>query len=405
MDQRRTRDHERTAESDLNQLSLHVTDTFQLNGLVKECPGLPGIYASIKSSDAYKWLAARFLEVLSNDWRNCEVFLHIRDSILTLIDRDESSPQSFLIPSLELDWDIASFIQSQYKSQSDFSNYSHMPVLCGTFPDVEFLSLLEYLQLLWPQVSSTILEFLGAYVQAYRSKASEAQISSAGTTLTAYLTPQTTFLRLAGPLLTITQVAEALVWLGAVCRISPSPDSIAHCRPTISLRDQHCHIRYSADVLPESVEDDMPEEDGDSDVQRASCWRKMLRNPTVAQGYPIPLRRQNERGLGIGLNALSVISCAPLLTRFDGKLLMKGAVSMLVPVVQTAGSIVWHFILATRGTGKAREWLPYSAIDSCEAIIVHEDEEVLKCRHFVGWTTQAQHRAGRLFLSLTSWKL
>lgn len=391
---------EKTAESDINRLSREVGDDHKLNGLLKECSALPGIYATIKTSEAYRWLIASFAQLLSSDWQDCETFFLVRESVLAFIDRDDSVPQSFQLTSLEIDWELAEFIQSQYKAQPNFIAYARMPVLCGTFPDVELLSWIEYVRSLWPRTSSVLLVFVDAYMEAQRAHLEKAQTTSHEVSITAQLTPHKTVLKITGSLLAVSDVAEALIWLSAACRMSSSPNSVAHCRPAINLQHLSCSVRHIIDIIPESEtgntfgKDEEEEEDDDYDSRLASCWRQMFRNPAIAQGYPIPRRHHSEHGLGIGLGALSTISAAPLLTRFDGKLLMKGAISMLVPVVQTATSIIWHFVRSDK------EWLPYSAMDACKATIIAAEEDVVKHRHYVGWTTRADHLAGMTFFNI-----
>lgn len=65
-----------------------------------------------------------------------------------------------------------------------------------------------------------------------------------------------------------------------------------------------------------------------------------------------------------------------MLTRFDEILLLKGALSMLIPVAQNASSIVWHFI-----SSKDQKWLSYSVVSELEHITIRNDEEVVRSRH------------------------
>lgn len=71
----------------------------------------------------------------------------------------------------------------------------------------------------------------------------------------------------------------------------------------------------------------------------------MVCNPVLADGYPVPMRKERawQEGLELSLGLMVALSHADWVTIFDHAILLKGTVSALVPVKQTNTSITWHF--------------------------------------------------------------
>jgi len=75
----------------------------------------------------------------------------------------------------------------------------------------------------------------------------------------------------------------------------------------------------------------------------------MVYNPVIAHGYPVPKREEEptQSGLELSTDLLVSLSHANWATTYGSTLLLRGIVSALVPVVETATCFVWHFLINT----------------------------------------------------------
>lgn len=80
-----------------------------------------------------------------------------------------------------------------------------------------------------------------------------------------------------------------------------------------------------------------------------TCWHAMFRNPVVVNGFLILARHENEQGLELPLNIMSILAEAHFATRYNTTLVLKGLCTMLVPICQTKRSITWHFLFNKDG--------------------------------------------------------
>jgi len=139
---------------------------------------------------------------------------------------------------------------------------------------------------------------------------------------------------------------------------------------------------------------------GFSTVLESTCWHAMFRHPVIVDGFPIPARHENERGLEIPLDMMSTLAEAHFATVYNSTLILKGLCTMLVPTRQTKDSISWHFLFNENG-----DRIPYYAfrercgrwIDTDKVNTKHV--EAGDVRHFVGWTSNITRHLGMLLAS------
>lgn len=127
------------------------------------------------------------------------------------------------------------------------------------------------------------------------------------------------------------------IWLAAACCANTREELVGLNFPQLaSLTGQPTPTGFSGSVIND------PSLDG-------QCWFNMVNNPVIASGYPIPKREDTsqQKGLEVSLGLVATLSHADWVTNFGSKLLLKGAISALVPIAEVGMSIVWHFLINT----------------------------------------------------------
>lgn len=124
-----------------------------------------------------------------------------------------------------------------------------------------------------------------------------------------------------------------------------------------------------------------------------SCWVPLFNNPVIVQGYPVPKRSQMASGLEIPLDIMADLAGARHITTYDGRWVMKGYSSMLIPVKQSGDFVQWHLLL---GNGRSR--MTYKELnDHCvDRRLTNEiDLESLQSKRvFLGWWKNATTHLG-----------
>lgn len=122
-----------------------------------------------------------------------------------------------------------------------------------------------------------------------------------------------------------------------------------------------------------------------------SCWTPLFANPTIAEGFPVHKRDNEEQGLEIPLEMMAALGGARYITDYEGGLVLKGFSAMFVPVKRYKQSVQWHLIFDKQGKG-----LPYRELrnlPSRRALL--DDHDFLRgARAFLGWWKAAETHLG-----------
>ena len=125
--------------------------------------------------------------------------------------------------------------------------------------------------------------------------------------------------------LTVVEVGEILVWLAIACRSSKYLDRIDYSSPCFSVKTEN----DSLEIQLESTEYEL---EFSLSLDRDDCWHRIFKNPTICDGYPIQPRKNNEKGLQVALDVVSMLACAQRAVTYGDILLLKGISSLLMPV-------------------------------------------------------------------------
>jgi hypothetical protein len=217
-----------------------------------------------------------------------------------------------------------------------------------------------------------------------------------GTVLHIKLRPGNTTIHAHGGQAALTELCEQLAWLGSAFRDSPKSLGVSVCTPYIPsvgynelVDGTHVDIVTTFGFRVTSPTLSMPQN------ERSSCWHAMFRNPTIVEGFPIPVRGTNEHGLRIPFDMLYTLAEAQFLTSYADTMVLKGFCTLLVPTCRTNHSITWHFLYNKDGRR-----IPYSAFrDRCENWLGTDkvDMQILdtpNLHHYVGWSSNVTSHLG-----------
>ncbi|CZR67453.1 uncharacterized protein PAC_17352 [Phialocephala subalpina] len=168
----------------------------------------------------------------------------------------------------------------------------------------------------------------------------------------------------------IIEIAQQLAWLGCALRTS-KPGNICKSTCQISWRGGLSGGQTSMEFSTEP-----PSEEN-------SCWHALFTNPVIASGFSID-KRNDEKGLEIPIEMMTVLGGASHAVEFDGGIVIKGFSSMFVPIQRTGNSIQWHYIHNDENVR-----LPYWEVDSrCPSralMDVVDLDSITTTRAFLGW--------------------
>lgn len=165
---------------------------------------------------------------------------------------------------------------------------------------------------------------------------------------------------------------QLLVWFGAAFQVSSS-DQLQHLQSKLHVVENKDRVYYTVDY-------------DKSPVLVESCWFSLFNNPVIAQGFPVPERRNCERGLELPIELMATLGGGRHAVDFEGGLVIKGPSIAFVPVKQYKDTIQWHMVSNSDGTR-----LRYSDLKMHRALQKEVDYESVRTkRAILGWSRVAQ---------------
>lgn len=335
-----------------------------------------------------QWLVRQMSSLLHDTIENTGTSLmNIRKHLINGMSAARLQHKSTSQVCIMLPWNPVTFLDEQFPGRSHIS-LADVICLVG-HPTRAFASTCkEYADFVWPSIGSEMLRCLDSVCGQLRSRHVDIVIVQSNKefaltvevpaphqqsiTVTVYSSSPVTLL----------EACEVLCWAATVCR-SSSTSSICRCSSRLHTQGNAYHLDISP--LTGQIE-------GVETNANGMCWTKMFNNPMLVDGYPIPSREDNEAGLEISIDLMSVLADAHRATVFDGWLILKGFCTMLVHVARQASSSTWHFLgnndLSWICYSKAQ---PFASPGGCF-------EYLNQSRHFVGWTHDGICTAGEFQL-------
>jgi hypothetical protein len=278
---------------------------------------------------------------------------------------------------LEVDWDPHGYLLEQFSSIVDLGSTI---VIAKHQSSVYATTCKQYLEQVWPALGSHILSVVQELIDSEQGR-TDTVLKGASVNLR--LVGNKTLVIATGTLVPLNDIFEVIIWLGTACRASRDANDISICEPiagsdeptTLSFK-----VRFELRKIPQQHNIDVP----------GTCWRAMFRNPVITQGYPTPTRYDNENGLEVSPEMMVILTQTPSIVCCRGRLLLKGFNSALAPTHRTNNSVLWHFVVNTRGEHLLyKEGIVHSVLSS------YQEAFFLGARHFIGWTDSVEIVPGK----------
>ena len=173
-------------------------------------------------------------------------------------------------------------------------------------------------------------------------------------------------------------VLQLLVWFGAAFQVSSS-DQLQYSQSKLDMlkNSPWDHVGFTVDYER-------------SPVSEQSCWFSLFNNPVIAHGFPIPERKNSERGLELPIELMATLGGGRHAIEFEGGLVIKGHSMAFIPVQQFEDTIQWHMVSKSGGTR-----LRYSDLRRPRASQEQVNFESIRTkRAILGWSQVAQTLLG-----------
>ncbi|KAL1381596.1 hypothetical protein HDK64DRAFT_321344, partial [Phyllosticta capitalensis] len=255
----------------------------------------------------------------------------------------------------------------------------------------------EYLRQNWPDSDTGILEAI-----CRCGKAVEDPKKDLDCDIVVRKRPKQTIVSVRGTTSFILNVVEQLSWIASALRASPS-EGLAQCSPFFS----HLEAFPSREASKEDtlasygfydiygrISFDVKEIDPESSkLQNGTCWHGLFRNPVVVQGYPHV--NKGSPGLNIPFNIMAGLLRTVRVTKFDGRIFIKGFSALLFPTKYDHGTITWHLLYNIDGAyiSYLDERIMHLQDDDAKQISM---ADLTWTNHVVGWCSDAKSYTGSL---------
>jgi hypothetical protein len=185
----------------------------------------------------------------------------------------------------------------------------------------------------------------------------------------------------------IVAIAQQIAWITSACRVSPlglgySYVTFQETSPRFDVPLRTFHI---ANELCPLTSDDP-----------GSCWNEIVGNSTIATGFPIPERSNNEKGLELPLEVMAGLGGVPLATRFHNAYILKGRCIAFVPVARNGDSVQWHVLENGQATIRYEDIASLCPVRLPAEIL--NEEDLLSTRTFLGWCSESMNHLGKPYV-------
>lgn len=338
---------------------------------------------SLFTGKAYQWLIWQLRAPLTRAIKQSPQLMCIRKSFLASLADISSSPGADVHSMLlELDWNAWRYMMDEFGSQVDLGA---TVVVVGSVSYSWATTCRDYLSKTWPKLGCGVLDAVNDAVAA-KGGSIEGQIE--GVSLHIHNHLEMTWISATGHLIYLCEIFEILVWMGTACRSSHGYFPVSSAIPSLSRLDS-AKLEFKIDYV-ESLEIN------DTDAGScATCWHAMFQNAVIAEGYPIPGRQCDERGMEVSLNLMTTLARTSHRVLYEGRVLLKGYNTILVLVKAGNESAQWHFIKCKDN----EERITYNEISTIPRLRKVYGTNYSTARHFVGWCHIAHIWAGRCFIT------
>ncbi|KEY74521.1 hypothetical protein S7711_08505 [Stachybotrys chartarum IBT 7711] len=369
----------------------------------------------VRGSGAYQWLLSKLRQHDQLTCENNSCLNEFGSRIRTHLGAEgygrklsRRKPLATVTIKFVLNWNPQKFLQ---RVEFDFQSpekIRNMLCMTGTPNGAQALTVAEYMAMVWPGTWEPLMDLITKLITIPEGhmcvnqmvKSHPGQFKNIDhQRLSAQIQGHSSCLiQVSGGVHFVSEIAEQIGWLASAmtCPSSMSRGSVVTCRPMMTSLQRaeeataaytgetwKCHLTFAMD----SVE---------SEPQNPSgfCWRSLLWNTVLIQGYPIQSRAVPQTGLEISLKNLAICIRSQQIVRWNDRIIMKGFGSLVVATLLTAGLVVWHLL----DSGDTERRISYvdPKIDKLDLHLPQgfDLRSLERCRHVVGWCASATDMCG-----------
>ncbi|KAL7910211.1 hypothetical protein GGI35DRAFT_479081 [Trichoderma velutinum] len=358
---------------------------------------------AVTKDPAFKWLIGKLQGVLTSSEINADEMKNISGLIIyglpPIREISRQHPSKPLKVTFEVECDILGFIKEQEYFEAAAEVIPKVITLTGSFDDVQATTCEQYLLQTWPTVGCNLLQAIQSALREYNAsdplQYSCQCIFEDRTKIKVSISGRSMKVEALGTIHSIAEIGEQIGWFAAAFRSSFDDSQISICHPEIlsfqaegglTLQSEEFEKAFTCKILVavNSIKvNGLPYVGG-------QCWQQMFNNPVIVMGYPIKPRGNIESGTGLELpfEMMTTLSDARYLTTFNGKTVVKGFSTVLLPMRQQDNLIIWHLLV---DASSAR--ISYGDPRIEQGILISSDNFV-NTRHILGWCSEAQKSIG-----------
>jgi len=190
----------------------------------------------------------------------------------------------------------------------------------------------------------------------------------------------------------IAEIGEQLAWAAGALQSSSSHDEHKCISNKSSLKSLKIEHVFEKGPSPATYVFEIGVDKHELVGTDESCWLGLVSRPAVVQGFPIQRRPPEcSPGLEIQFSAMARLLEAQKVQRFDGRTLLKGFSTMVVPTKCTKDIISWH--LVQESDDKRVSYLESRNFPLLDVSL----SQLENARHILGWCPEVKLYAGKEF--------
>ncbi|KAL7812598.1 hypothetical protein V8C44DRAFT_63943 [Trichoderma aethiopicum] len=359
---------------------------------------------ALTAGPAFQWVIETLKRELSPSSAGLHTMEKISSDILKgLSENQEISKRHPPKPSkltFHVSCDIFAYMQEQGYAMDAADVLPRAITLTGSSTNAQALTVRQYMCQTWPTIECHLVQAIQAALRMHKASGEDASnpfedlskytVTSDGTHIRVSFGEKMMIVEAVGTARSISEIGEQLGWLAATLSCSPKQRVISFCHPEISEFGAHMNedgfdstFICRLNIVTEQLRDNLPSVNG-------QCWYCLFNNPVVVTGYPIKPRENLVVGAGLELpfDMMAALSECQFLTTWEGKTVLKGFSTMLIPTGVQNNVIFWHLIVSEAG-----QRLSYGDDRVSKGISI-APRSLPEARHVLGWCAEAQNDIG-----------
>ncbi|KAJ4857032.1 hypothetical protein T069G_07929 [Trichoderma breve] len=370
---------------------------------VGETEDIESFLNAVTKDPAFKWLVGKLQGLLTSTYINSDAMKNISDHLIQGLPPIQGisrhHPSKPFRVTFDVECDILGFIKDQEYYGAAAEVVPNVITLTGSSDDVQATTCEQYLLQTWPTVGCNLLWAIQGALREYNASKSPQSSYQCKfedrTKIKVSIGERSLKVEAIGTIHCIAEIGEQIGWFATAFKPTFHDLEISFCHPELISFQAEDNLHLLSDEFEKSFRCRILTVLDDIKVNRlpyagGQCWQQMFNNPIIVTGYPIKPRENIESGAGLEIpfEMMTTLSDARYLTTFNGKTVLKGFSTVLLPMRQQDDLIIWHLLVDISG---AR--ISYLDPRIQQGILISSDN-MQNTRHILGWCSEALKNIG-----------